>query len=135
MNSNIKRTRSGSSNSGTRARFVCFDCGETTAAVMEVYRMMGPVGQEYRSTAFVHRTGTGCNKGRTSSEIYSGPAVERLVVGKTYELTVSGVDMTAKITSLKDGFANLKIAIPGSFRHHAYLKSRVDAITSAVEVK
>jgi hypothetical protein len=74
MTSNIKRTRS-TARGHTLPKFVCFDCGVATAAVMEVYRMMGPVNEKYRSTCYVHRTGTGCNKGRTSSEIYDGPAV------------------------------------------------------------
>ncbi len=60
--SNFKATRS-SASGYTLARFACFDCERTTAATMQVYRMMGFADDQYRSIAVVCRTGTGCHKG------------------------------------------------------------------------
>jgi hypothetical protein len=65
----IKRTRSGISNSGARAKYVCFDCGEVTGSTMSVYRLMGPNGDQYEGVALVHRAGSGCHKGETSSDV------------------------------------------------------------------
>jgi len=62
MTSNLKRTRSGASNRGTRARYICFDCGRATGSTMLVLREMGPEADPYTGKALVCRTGTGCHK-------------------------------------------------------------------------
>lgn len=69
MASNLKRTRFSPSQMGARARFVCFDCGETTGSPMQTYRLIGPADAPYTGVVVVHRGGQGCHKSLTSSEV------------------------------------------------------------------
>lgn len=49
----------------TRPQYECFDCGDFTAHVMLVYRG----GLNEFNKHFVHRAGSGCHKGETTSEV------------------------------------------------------------------
>lgn len=66
-----------------RALYFCFDCGEATASPMTVWRRADgkpvdftkdPETTEGTFRTLVHRTNTGCNRGRTASEIREGAA-------------------------------------------------------------
>ena len=45
---------------GTKARYFCFDCGESTGAYVAVYRDNGRGSKIF---VYVHRAGAGCKKG------------------------------------------------------------------------
>jgi hypothetical protein len=55
----------------TQTRYYCFDCGKSTARVQN--------GRRANTTGlvFVCLHGTGCNKGRTGSEVLDAPAVAK----------------------------------------------------------
>ena len=53
-------------NKGSKVRYVCYDCNETTAAPMSVYRK---VSRGYSIPTFVHRPGQGCHKGQTVEQV------------------------------------------------------------------
>lgn len=53
---NIKRTRNGNSNRGTRPIVECFDCGEYSSQGGMVLVRRGTI------VTFVHRAGTKCHK-------------------------------------------------------------------------
>jgi hypothetical protein len=51
---------------------ICLDCGGSTAAPMQVYRMLGPEGSQYRGLALVHRNRQGCHVALSASEVRGG---------------------------------------------------------------